>query len=93
VLGVELRCLDVIGFTRVLPAAGGAPQLTATGVSGDNFLLALSGSAGATYVVQVSSNLATWLPVSTNLLPASGFASVTNGVGSSSSRFYRALLE
>jgi hypothetical protein len=93
VLNVELRGLDVIGFTRVLPTTAVAPQLTAAAVSDGHFQFNLNGSPGGSYVIQVSSNLVTWLPVSTNSLPASGSVSVTNAIGNNSARFNRATLE
>jgi hypothetical protein len=91
VLDVELRVLDVIGFTRVIQTTnGGAPTLSAAAVSGGNFLFTLNGSAGS-YVIQASSNLVTWLPLSTNTVGGSGSVSVTNAVGSNPHRFFRAV--
>jgi hypothetical protein len=92
VLNVELRVMDVIGFTRVIPATNVAPQLTAPTVSAGNFQFNLSGIPGGSYVIQVSANLRTWLPLSTNTLPASGSISITNALGNNSPQFYRAAL-
>ena len=93
VLNVELRCLDVIGFTRVLPPVGTAAQLTEPLAGGGKFQFNLSGTPGASYVVQVSSNLISWLPRSTNALPAGGSVSITNAVVDNLPRFYRAVLQ
>jgi hypothetical protein len=85
--------MDVIGFTRVLPATGLAAQLAAPATSEGNFQFNLSGAPGSSYVIQISSNLLTWLPLSTNTLPASGSVSITNAFANNSSRFYRAMLK
>ena len=47
---------------------------------GGNLLLALSGRPEETYILEQSSNLATWTPWATNTLPASGPPTVTNSI-------------
>ncbi len=92
VLGVELRGLDAIGFTRVMAnSQPSAPQFGGARMSGGKFLFTLSGSANATYVIQKSSNLAAWLTVSTNTIPAGGSVSITNTVSAGQNLFYRAI--
>jgi hypothetical protein len=92
VLNVELRGLDVIGFTRVIPASNLAAQLANPSVNGGSFQFNVLGAIGSNYVVQYSSNLATWLPLSTNSIPGSGYFSVTNAISNNTRRFYRAVL-
>ena len=91
VLGVELRGLDVIGFTRIIPASTNAPVLSGALVSAGNFTFNLMGTVGSNYVVQYSSNLFTWLPLSTNTIPAGGSVAISNAVGPNRQRFYRAV--
>jgi hypothetical protein len=47
-------------------------------VPGGGVQLVFAGLSGATYVLQTSTNLTTWLPVSTNTLPPSGMMTITN---------------
>ena len=61
VLDVELRVLDVIGFTRIIPQ----PQLTGVTVSGGNCQFTLVGTDGYNCIVESSGNLVTWAPLST----------------------------
>ncbi|HRT56842.1 MAG TPA: metallophosphoesterase [Candidatus Paceibacterota bacterium] len=49
-------------------------------VPGGNLLLALSGRPEETYILEQSSNLATWTPWATNTLPATGPPTVTNSI-------------
>jgi uncharacterized repeat protein (TIGR01451 family) len=53
--------------------------------------LTLSGQAGQNYVIQVSTNLASWSPISTNLAVGGGAFSITNSVSIGPARFYRAV--
>ena len=93
VLEVELRVLDAIGFTRILPASNNAAILSGVTVSGGNCKFNLMGSVGSNYVVQFTSNLFTWFPLSTNTIPAGGSVSITNAEGANRQRFYRAMLQ
>jgi len=93
VLGVELRVLDAIGFTRIIPTYPVVvAQLTPLAVSGTNFEFNLSGLVGSNYVIQASSNLTSWLPVSTNTVLSTGSVVVTNTVSGQNRKFYRAML-
>ena len=92
VLGVELRGLDVIGFTRVIPSSAGLPaaaQLTNAVVSGGNFVFSASGTVGDKYVIQISTNLVNWAALLTNTIPANGVILVTNAIGGRRELFYR----
>ncbi|HEX4122701.1 MAG TPA: NF038122 family metalloprotease [Verrucomicrobiae bacterium] len=92
VLGVELRGLDAIGYTRVVTSsAPGAAQLSAAIVTGGKFQFTLSGTIGAKYTTQSSSNLITWLPISTNTIPATGTVTLTNTFSAAHNLFYRAI--
>lgn len=93
VLNVELRGLDAIGFTRVMPATKVVvAQLSGMAFIGGSFQFVLNGLVGSNYVVQISSNLLTWAPLSTNTVPSSGAVTITNTPGAQSRRFYRAIL-
>jgi hypothetical protein len=61
-------------------------------VSGPTFSFRLAGTPLATYVVQVSTNLAAWTPIATNALPSNGVVTITDPQGAFlSRRYYRAL--
>ncbi len=52
----------------------------------------LNGPEGGIYIVQASQDLLTWMPISTNTIPAEGFAPVADRAQSSRlARFYRAV--
>jgi hypothetical protein len=93
VLGIELRVLDVIGFTRVLPTTNVGTRLTGAVVTGKNFEFNLTGSVGSEWIIESSSNLTTWTPLSTNTIPGSGSVSVTNSISANAHEFYRAVLQ
>ena len=68
-----------------------APQLQALSGSAGQFVFRLLGDTNVPYVVQTSSNLATWVPVSTNSLPG-GALNITNPIPpGAAQRFWRAL--
>lgn len=63
-------------------------------VPGGGVQLVFAGLPGATYVLQTSTNLTTWLPVSTNTLPPSGVITLTNNPPTNDlSRFYRLVMQ
>ena len=64
-----------------------APQLT---FSNTYFSFFLSGSPGSNYVLQSSTNLLNWSPLSTSTVPASGSVNLTNSTSGSKQRYYRA---
>ena len=53
--------------------------------SGNGYMVSVQGVSGATYVLDASSNLATWLPLVTNVAPFS-YTNTTVGQGGT---FYR----
>jgi subtilisin family serine protease len=69
------------------------PVLNELSLSNDVFQFLVSGPAGTSCVVQASSNLTDWWPLSTNPIPGEGSLLVTDpGVTNHNQRFYRALL-
>ena len=57
----------------------------------NGYEFSLTGETNRNYVIQVSTNLASWTSVSTNLVPASGLITLFDtSTGSSRDRFYRA---
>ena len=75
----------------VVSATPAAPQLKVVSVSGGQLVFRLLGSAHVPYVLQTSTNLAVWLPVSTNTLPA-GALNLTNAIQPGAwERFWRAV--
>jgi hypothetical protein len=65
------------------------PKIT---VGKTNFTFLLSGPAGSNYVLQVSTNLLNWNPVSTSAIPVSGTVNLTNAITNYNRRFYRAVI-
>jgi hypothetical protein len=67
-------------------------MITGTGFTTNNtFEIQLSGSAGASYVLEATTNLMDWIPISTNPAGGSLFDLVDPGASNYSYRFYRAL--
>jgi uncharacterized repeat protein (TIGR01451 family) len=64
--------------------------LEATNVA-NNLRLTLEGSAGQSYIIQVSTNLVSWTSVSTNLAVSPGLFTFTNNLTNVPALFYRAL--
>ena len=57
----------------------------------DGYELSLTAETNRDYVIQVSTNLTSWSPLSTNLIPSSGSITIFDTTaGSASDRFYRA---
>jgi uncharacterized repeat protein (TIGR03803 family) len=73
----------------VLPFRLSLPQLTG---GNTNLTFLLSGPAGSNYVLQVSTNLSNWNPVSTSAIPFSGTVNLTNATGGDDRQFYRAVI-
>jgi subtilisin-like proprotein convertase family protein len=71
---------------------GQAVRLAPTAIqSNGSFTLTLSGQPGKTYVIQASSDLASWVPVATNVTSVAGnFQFTDTNVVSFPYRFYRA---
>ncbi len=58
-------------------------------ISPDSFQVQLSGSAGKRYVLEATTDFASWTPLSTNAAPANVFTLVDPGAGGFHYRFYR----
>jgi hypothetical protein len=68
------------------------PNFTGSGyLSNGVFTLTLSGAAGKTYVLQGSTNLLNWVPLSTNVPVSSPFTVADPQAGAFRYRFYRAV--
>jgi len=103
-LGEQAKGADDIGFRTVLgylsnqvshvvSRALSAPRLVLSApqiaVGSPDFVFQLSGPAGSHYVLQVSTNLLNWSPVSTSSIPGSGSLTWTNALSGDDRRFYR----
>ena len=65
-------------------------SLNVTPASPGQFTLQFPGVAGRNYIIQVSTNLITWTPVSTNQ-PSGGVLIFTDTNASGPARFYRVM--
>jgi hypothetical protein len=74
---------DIAVVTVAPPAA----KLINSGVVGANFSATVSGPTGDSYVLQRSSNLSTWTPILTNVVPFT----FSDPMPSGATRFYRAV--
>jgi uncharacterized repeat protein (TIGR03803 family) len=79
---------SVVNLTVTLPPLL-APQITGN----TNFTFLLSGPAGSNYVLQDSTNLLNWSPVSTSTIPVGGSITVSNAISGYNRRFYRVYLQ
>jgi hypothetical protein len=79
-----------LSVTLLPPVILSAPQIT---VGKTNFTFLLSGPAGSNYVLQVSTNLLNWSPVSTSTIPVSGSINLSNATSGYKQSFYRAYLK
>lgn len=101
--GTFVNTASVSGGYEDLDPANDSAQITTTVISVvppklsvvmSNMIvnLTLSGEAGATYVIQASTNLSSWTPISTNTAAADGFINYTDTNSPSfNTRFYRAV--
>jgi hypothetical protein len=79
--------LTVLSLSPVILSA---PKLAA---GANNFTFQLSGPADSNYVLQVSTNLLNWSPVSTSTIPVSGSIAMSNSISGSNRRFFRAYMQ
>jgi subtilisin-like proprotein convertase family protein len=76
--------------TFTLTAGGGNPPATITaGQSGTNFVLTVSGTPGASYVIESTTNFKSWTVFDTITIPAGGSAAVTAPVLPGTRTFFR----
>jgi flagellar hook assembly protein FlgD len=76
------------GITIVRAGGAAAPTLSSPSYAGGQFKFTLNGQANATYVIQASTNLATWTPVATNI--STSATQVISIAASPGRNFYRA---
>lgn len=76
-----------------VPVVTGPPELVEPKRLPDGvFAFTLAGAGGATYVVQASSDLASWATISTNTLPPNGRLQIADAdAAAQAHRFYRAV--
>ena len=70
------------------PAIPPPNQLTGLSLSNGVFSFMLSGVVGSNYVIEVSSNLVDWTPLSTNTIPPAGSLQIIDPIQSQQERFY-----
>jgi hypothetical protein len=104
---LDVQAADEAPYTVVVTNVAGAvtssvvnlivtlPPLTAPQITVDqtDFTFLLSGPPGSNYVLQVSTNLLNWSPVSTSTMPVSGTITLSNVISGYSRRFYRVYLQ
>jgi hypothetical protein len=75
--------------------SGSSPQVitTAPALVGGQFQLYFSTQPGLNYVVQASTNLFSWIPISTNAGAWTGFTYQDAGYGQFERRFYRVMIQ
>jgi uncharacterized delta-60 repeat protein len=79
-------------FNGVLPPPSFLAGTGNLGMSSGQFGFNLGGVVGQTFVIQASSNLVNWVPLTTNVLTASPLRVTDPGSTNFARRFYRALL-
>jgi hypothetical protein len=89
VLGVELRALDVMGFTRVVAVP--APVIQSIIHTGNSVVFTWSAVSGQNYQVQSETNVTTpgWTNLGSAIAATGSTASFTNIIGPEARRFYR----
>ena len=86
-----LHPVTALSMSFTISGTPAAPQLQVLTSPVSQFIFRLQGEANVPYVVQTSTNLKTWVSVSTNPLPA-GALNITNPIPPATSRqFWRAL--
>lgn len=82
-----------LNLRKALGVPQSAPVLRATVASaGGDLVILLAGVPGRDYVIEASTNLSNWWPISTNATGFNGFSNVTNGPTATGGQFYRAYL-
>jgi len=83
----------VVAMAQMLQAgASNSGFLSGMGVSNGLVQFTLNGPHGGIYIVQASQDLLTWMPISTNTIPAEGFVPIADRADPSRlARFYRAV--
>ena len=85
------QLLDDLLVTQTAVASP-QPQLTGMSISNRVVRFMLNGTVGSNYVVQVSTNLLNWSPLSTNTITSGGRVVITDSAAANTPRrFYRAM--
>lgn len=88
--------LIVLG--NIVPATlniltGGAGGTGGSGMTSSGFNVQLSGPAGSNYVIEASTDLKNWVPISTNAAPSGSVSYTDTAATNFPSRYYRARLQ
>ena len=84
---------DLVGNFAAITTTSNILSLGGLSVSSGMFRFVLSGSVGTNCVIEASSNLVIWSPISTNTIPASGSIIITDQDSANYPwRFYRAVI-
>jgi predicted phosphodiesterase len=89
------RLIDLLALPSRVPELSLQTPLpgSSAGPGASTLQLTLSGKPGVAYITQQSTDLSTWSPVSTNLLPVNGTGKVTNTLPSlNQQQFFRAVV-
>ena len=89
--GVHTRYLYAPGLVEIVSSQP-PPVLRIVKSNGTQFIIGVNGISGQTNVLQVSTNLETWVPVATNILTSGSWNYTNNAPNSVSGQFYRALV-
>jgi hypothetical protein len=89
--GVHTRYLYAPGLVEIVSSQP-PPVLRIVKSNGTQLVISVNGVSGQTNVLQVSTNLQTWLPVATNILTSSSWNYTNNAPHNASAQFYRALV-
>ena len=66
---------------------------TGTGMTVNGFKLLLSGPAGSNYVIQASTDMKNWVPISTNAAPTGSISYTDTAATNLPVRYYRAMIQ
>jgi hypothetical protein len=88
--GVHTRYLYTPGLVEIVSSQP-PPVLRIVKSNGAQIIIGVNGVSGQTNVLQVSTNLQTWVPVATNILTSSSWNYTNNAPNSAGGQFYRAL--
>lgn len=88
--------LIVLG--NIVPATlniltGGTGGTGGSGMTSSGFNVQLSGPAGSNYVIEASTDLKNWVPISTNAAPSGTVSYIDTAATNFPSRYYRARLQ
>ncbi|HSY44022.1 MAG TPA: hypothetical protein VK811_08920, partial [Candidatus Acidoferrum sp.] len=89
--GVHTRYLYAPQLVEIVSSQP-PPVLKIVKSNGVQFVIGVDGVSGQTNVLQISTNLQTWVPVATNILTSSSWNYTNNVPGNVSAQFYRALV-